>query len=135
MNNYFIIQAPQFFCSFLNDVSAASARASASSSFAVRVLICSSYVFSSKTSLFCNILPAAAVVVAAAVVAAAVVALQSQFAHGSAVVAAAVVAGAAVVSSLGAGKQEETRWTHKHNNITILMVRMSPTGSNVVSGL
>merc|ERR1711955_63260 len=137
MNNHFIIQALWFFCSFNNELSAASARASASSSCAIRVLICSSYVFSSAASLFCNILPESAAVVVAS---AAVVALQSQFAHGSAVLpvptvvsAAVVVAGAAVVSSLGAGKQEDTRWTHTHNTITILMVRMIPTGSGVVS--
>jgi len=95
MNNHYIIQAPRFFCSFNNELSAASARASASSSFAIRVLICSSYVFSSAASLFCNILPAAVVasaVVAAAVVAAAVVA--------AAVVAAAVVAAAVVAAAV-----------------------------------
>merc|ERR1711955_134455 len=114
MNNHFIIQALWFFCSFNNELSAASARASASSSFAIRVLICSSYVFSSAASLFCNILLDTVVVV----VAAAVVVLQSQFAHGSAVL--PVDCGSCSCggcwcccgSSLGAGKQEDTRWTH-----------------------
>jgi len=110
INSCSMIQSPQFLCSSIRDLSAASARVSASSSLSVSVLICSSY-----ASLFCNLPEDAAVVVAAAVV------LQSQFAHGSAVV---VVGALVVVSVEGAGRQEEPRWRHRQSTRRVFMVRM-----------